>query len=71
MDLRGILVGKVPKEEEVAIIMVATAGPTLQEGDTIEIRIDRVAHHFNLIECHLYIAITGKDATEVLDILLL
>ena len=71
MDLWGILVGEVPKEKEVAVIVVLATSPALQEGDTIEIRIHGVAHHFYLIECHLDITIALEHATKILDILLL
>ena len=69
MNLWGILVGEVPKQEEIAVIMIPTTGPALLKRNTIEIGINRMAHNFYLIECHPDITVASKDTTQVADIL--
>ena len=52
VDLRGILVSEVPKQEQITFIVISITGPTLKQSNSIEIGIDRVTHDFNLIKCH-------------------
>ena len=65
------LIGKVPKKEKVSVIMILTTSPSLQERNTIEIGVDRMAHDLNIVESHFNITVTSKDATKILDVLLL
>lgn len=59
VNLWGILVGEVPKKEKVAFVMISVTGPTLLEGDTIEIGINHPAADKNLIT-YIYNCLTNQ-----------
>ena len=50
MDFWGILITEVPKQEDIAFIMIGVARPALMEGHAIEIGISGMAHHLNVIK---------------------
>ena len=51
--------------------MILATRPALQKGNSIEVWIDWMTHHFDIIECNLDITVTLEYSTKILDILLL
>ena len=70
MNLRHVFIGEVPQKEEIAIVVIVIGGVTLMESHAVEIRINRMAHYLDFIKRYADIAIGGKHATEIGEVLL-
>ena len=70
-DLRSILVGEVPKQEDIAFVVIGVARPALMEGHAIEVGISGMAHHLNVIERDMDVLGGLEHAAKIVKILLL
>ena len=71
MNLGGIFIAEVPKEEDVTFIVIGVAGPALMEGDAIEVGVDGMAHDLDVIEVHAEVLGVLENTAQVGELLLL
>lgn len=73
VNLGVLLVAEVPKQEYIALVMVALLCPALVQGDTIEVLgvWVRVTHYLYLVEGDVYLLASIESCTQVIDVLLL